>query len=87
MNFILKNSYVSARNYVGGIAGMAQQSTFANCSFEGLVYATNDSNCAGSAGGIIGLASPGNTIEECYSLGKLDAYSRCGGIIGSCNSA
>lgn len=86
-NLNIGNSYVCARNYVGGLAGMSQQSTFADCSFEGLIYATNDSNYAGSAGGIIGLASPGNTIERCYSAGKLDAYSRCGGLIGSCNAA
>ena len=82
-NLHIKNSYVRAQYYVGGMVGDAQQATFQYCSFEGYVYSTNTNNYAGAAGGFIGQARQGNTIEQCFTGGKIDAYSRSAGLIGS----
>ena len=83
----IKNAYVSGLNPVGGISGFAQESTYYNCSFEGIVYSTNVTNNGGATGGIIGNASMGNKLERCMSAGTVDAYSRSAGLIGSANAS
>ena len=81
-NLHIKDSYVAGWRVVGGFVGQAQQTVFRNCSFEGTVYSTNVTNYAGSAGGFMGNASSGNSLEKCYTAGKIDAYSRSAGLIG-----
>ena len=81
-NLHIKDSYVAGWRVVGGFVGQAQQTVFQNCSFEGTVYSTNVTNYAGSAGGFMGNASSGNSLEKCYTAGKIDAYSRSAGLIG-----
>ena len=86
-NLHIKDSYVRAQYYVGGMAGVSQQTTFQYCSFEGYVYSTNVNNYAGAAGGLIGQASQGNSIEQCFTGGTINAYSRNAGLIGSAPGA
>ena len=83
----IKNAYVSALYRVGGMSGFAQESTYINCSFEGIVYSTNETNYAGAAGGLIGEVGGGNKLERCMTAGTIDAYSRSAGIIGSATAS
>lgn len=86
-NLHVKDSYVRGWRVVGGFVGQAQQTVFQNCSFEGCVSSTNATNYAGSVGGFLGNAAAGNSLEKCYTAGTLDAYSRCGGLIGAAPGA
>ena len=81
-NLHIKDSYIAAYRVVGGMVGLTQQATFANCSFEGLVFGYNTNANGGSAGGFIGCANQGNTIEKCYTTGKIDSCARSSGLIG-----
>ena len=82
-NLHIKKSYVKGNVCVGGIAGIAQGTSFTNCSFEGTVYSTAASACR--AGGIIGDAAQGNTLNKCYTSGLVSAYAFSGGLIGRIN--
>ncbi|MBQ9355115.1 MAG: hypothetical protein IJT84_05485 [Clostridia bacterium] len=86
-NLHIKNSYVRSQYYVGGMVGYSQQTTFKHCSFEGYVYSPNTNNYYGAAGGFIGNANQGNLIDQCFTGGTVDAYSRSAGLIGSAPGA
>lgn len=84
----IKNSYLSAVNTLGGFSGLANGSTFINCSFEGYMYSSNASGgSAGSAGGIVGHGQGTITITKCYSDGVIDAVGRHAGLAGRSDSA
>lgn len=84
----IKNSYLSAVNTLGGFSGLANGSTFINCSFEGYMYSSNASGgSAGSAGGIVGHGQGTITITKCYSDGVIDAVGRHAGLVGRSDSA
>jgi len=75
---IASGKSVSGAKDVGGIAGWATSSTFANC------YVTGNVNGGYSAGGLVGRVFEGN-ITGCYVTGHVSGngeYSYIGGLVG-----
>ena len=60
------NSYISAKNHVGAIAGYDSKAYIAECYSDCAIYASTDSQ-SNEAGGICGYAGSDTTIERCYS--------------------
>lgn len=75
-------SYVCGFRWVGGIAGQ-YGGKITNCSFSGYIRSTNNANTYGNIGGIVGAVNGSADINECYTIGKMNAISRAGGLIGS----
>ena len=69
------------------MTGLAQETTFENCSFEGYVFGYNTTDNGGSAGGFIGKANDSNTFVKCYTAGTIDSYSRSAGLIGAATAS
>lgn len=72
---------VSGKNYVGGIAGISNAS-ITGCHTNGSVTATNQNTSY--AGGIVGNASSGSSVGDCYSSATVSATSNySGGVTGN----
>jgi hypothetical protein len=67
------------RDFVGGIAGFAKDSTITNCYVTGDIRAT--SAFIGYVGGIVGEARDSN-ITNVYTTGNISGYQSVGGIVG-----
>ena len=77
----------SGKSYVGGIAGYASGAvTISKCRFDG-----NLSGYAGYVGGILAQSettvSPGCTISECYTTGKIATTTVAGGLLAQGSNA
>ena len=72
---------VSGKNYVGGIAGISNAS-ITGCHTNGSVTATDQNTSY--AGGIVGNASSGTSVGDCYSSATVSATSNySGGVTGN----
>jgi len=71
----------------GGIVGQAYNGSVINCSNEAEVTALGN-GATQNAGGVVGYAASGNSIEACYNTGKVLAqgyYGFAGGIVAYAN--
>ncbi len=75
-NLSLINSYIVGKDFVGGLAGSAQQYLFFNCSFNGTISGDN------YVGGLLGQ-NAGGTIYSCNSRGCVSGESYIGGLVGN----
>lgn len=87
-NLGIVNSYINAKDFVGGIAGKINENTvIAGCYNAGIIM-SNKSSGSPYVGGLIG-ASVSSSIISCYNSGTVKAeasYANIGGVIGSSNS-
>lgn len=80
-NANLKNSYVSGREYVGGIAGKCDSSAIiSNCTNSSTISA--DSTIHEYVGGIVGYCE--GEISYCTNNGYVTGTRYSGGIVGVC---
>ncbi|MCL2063473.1 MAG: hypothetical protein FWG98_03745 [Candidatus Cloacimonetes bacterium] len=85
INLRLENIHIAAQFDVGGIAGLAYNSTILNSSVSGIIYADENTFAVGS---LIGRADS-STIEFCSSVARIAGsnsesdFSVTGGLIGS----
>lgn len=82
-NLSVKNLYINAYDYVGGIAGYCDNTTILNCINKGYITFNDD------GGGICGSIAHG-TITKCCNYGNIVstyAYVDCGGIVGSASDS
>ncbi|MGM9699525.1 MAG: GLUG motif-containing protein [Prevotella sp.] len=77
-NLGVDGSNVKGTTNVGAIAGQLY-GTMEKCWSSGSVTATSDS---GNGGGLVGQATDGSTISNCYSTATVTAYN-AGGVVGN----
>lgn len=93
-NLGIRSSFISAQNYCGAFAGIAQGSmgvSFENCFVDETVYVQYYNKGNNGAGGIIGYAATGGTKEatltfkNCYGKAQVTGLvaERVNGIIGT----
>ena len=75
-NLNVKNAYIYGKNNIGSIAGMLY-GTIENCSFEGIIDATN-----ATVGGIAGNVWPTGKIIGCVNKGSVKGANNVGGVAG-----
>jgi len=79
-NLIIVDASVVGTNNVGGIVGIAQGGTIANCSFSGTVEASSGNRRVGGILGATNNATVATTIRSCANFGTVTGYA--GGIVG-----
>lgn len=72
---------ISGEREVGGFAGMAQNATITNCSFEGTVSALYY-----SSGGFIGTTGENTVIDRCSAIADVRGRYEVGGFAGAINN-
>lgn len=77
-NLIIKESSITARQNVGGIAGHSYSSTITNCTYSGEVCGSSN-----NIGGIIGYSQLPTTCISCKHYGSINGNNNIGGIIGN----
>ena len=78
-NLSVADSYIQARNYVGGIVGYNNNGTVSNCSNSGTVTGVQ------IVGGIVGYSSgsgSGGKVSNCSNSGTVTGTLWAGGIVG-----
>lgn len=75
-NLGLVNSYISAGEYTGSLAGCVWGGDIQNCFNTGAVISSSD-----NVGGLVGDLE-GGTIQNCYNTGSVSGNGRVGGIAG-----
>ena len=75
-NVTVTDSYMSGKDYVGGICGDNEGGTLQNCHTTGTVSGSNN------VGGVCGYSYDG-TVENCYNTGSVSGTGdRVGGVCG-----
>ena len=76
MNVAVVDSYLSGRDYVGGVVGYFNSGTVSNC------YNTGNVSGSSGVGGVVGDFYSG-TVSNCYNTGSvIGSSSYVGGVVG-----
>lgn len=70
------NCNISGRSYIGGLVGLAINSTVSNCSASGSVMKGT------FVGGLIGYSYSNSVVTDCYSTVNISGGTYTGGLIG-----
>ena len=91
-NLQLKNAYIRAKEWAGGIAGgISSNAKIKNCQVDGFICVVERNNpddwANWGAGGICGEMTYGSLIEDCTNYAKIKGDVAVGGICGKSSSS